>query len=160
MPRIILGLYILMGLANVVTQFYAIEIANAYTKPFLMPLLIFYVYRYAEGYITLPRLLLVGALIFSWIGDLLLMSAGDLFFLGGLVAFLIAHICYAITLYKSTNQKPTLRFIYLIPLIIFGIGLITVLLPGAGKLSPGIIVYAIGILTMVFIASIRHGFTS
>ncbi|XOV93147.1 MAG: lysoplasmalogenase [Bacteroidota bacterium] len=160
MPRILLLIYLLVGTVNVVGQFLGSSELNEYTKPLLMPLLIYYLYRFAEGHITLPRILLAVALIFSWGGDLLLMGSGDSYFLGGLVSFLIAQIFYAVTLFKSADHKPKIRFLYLIPLIVYGAGLLTVLLPEAGEMGPGIIVYAIGILTMVFMASIRHGYTN
>ncbi len=161
MPRIILVIYLLVGLVNVATHFYDITDLNVYTKPFLMPLLIFYLYRYASGHITLPRLILVGVLIFSWIGDLLLMGGGDSYFMAGLLAFLIAQIGYSFALYQSTFGKPKLRFINLIPLVIYGVILLNMLWSGMDQVMQiGILVYALGILTMVFVASIRLGFTN
>ena len=120
MPRIILGIYLIVGGLNIYARYFDLHDLHIYTKPLLMPLLIYYLYRYADGNITLPRMLLTGALLFSWIGDLLLMGAGDLYFLGGLGAFLIAHIFYSITFYKSVMEKPKLNILYLIPLGVFG----------------------------------------
>lgn len=160
MPRIVLVFYLLIGLVNVVANAFSIEAVNAYTKPFLMPLLIFYIYRYAAGHITLPRLLLVGALIFSWIGDLLLMGDGDRYFIGGLGAFLFAQISYAVILYRSVNHRPKLSIVFLIPLLIYGVVLLLFILPNAGEMGIAIVVYAAAILSMVYMALLRTGLTS
>ena len=59
-------------------------------KPLLMPLLICYLVAGMEWRSKLGALLL-GALACSWAGDLLMMTG---LFLGGLGAFLMAHVCY------------------------------------------------------------------
>ena len=160
MPRIILGIYLLVGSLNITARYFDLHDLHIYTKPLLMPLLIYYLYRYADGNITLPRMLLASALLFSWIGDLLLMSAGDLYFLGGLAAFLIAHVFYSITFYKSVMSKPKLNILYLIPLGVFGYFMLRAVMPGAGNVALGVIIYSIGILIMAFLASIRGQVTS
>ncbi len=40
--------------------------------------------------------ILLGGLALSWCGDMFLLGAGDLFFLAGLVSFLLAHIAYVV----------------------------------------------------------------
>ncbi len=160
MHRIILGVYLVVGGLNVSARFFDLQDLHLYTKPLLMPLLIYYLYRYADGNITLPRMLLAGALLFSWIGDLLLMGTGDLYFLGGLGAFLIAHVFYSITFYKSVRSKPKFNILYLIPLGVFGFFILRAVIPGAGDMAVGVIIYSAGILIMAFMASIRGRVTS
>jgi len=160
MPRVILAIYLVVGAFNVGARFFDIHDLHIYTKPLLMPLLIYYLYRYADGTITLRRMLLAVSLFFCWIGDLLLMGSGDLYFLGGLVSFLIAHIFYGVDFYHATHQKPKLKALHLLPFLIYGILILSVLIPRSGNLTFGIVIYAIGILVMAFLASIRRHVTS
>ncbi len=160
MPRISLGIYVIVGGLNICAHFFKIHDLHLYTKPLLMPLLIYHLYRYADGNITLPRILLAAGLLFSWIGDLLLMGSGDMYFLSGLVSFLIAHVFYAITFYKSASHKPRLNLLYLLPLLVYGMWILFVLIPRSGPMAIGIVIYSIGILTMAFVACIRGPVTS
>ncbi|MEQ8553365.1 MAG: lysoplasmalogenase [Cyclobacteriaceae bacterium] len=160
MPRVILVIYLVVGVLNVGAQYFDIHDLHIYTKPLLMPLLMYHLYRYADGTITLPRMLLAVALFFCWIGDLLLMGPGDLYFLGGLVSFLIAHMFYGVVFYHATHQKPKLKALYLLPFLIYGILILSVLIPRSGHLTIGIVIYAVGILVMAFLASIRRHVTS
>jgi len=84
------------------------------TKPLLMPLLAVWLLVNAprNEYVMLKKAVLA-ALLFSMLGDVLLMFSGALFFLLGLGAFLMAHLCY-IGAFSSVNgfkngflsQKP------------------------------------------------------
>ncbi|MBV6642209.1 MAG: lysoplasmalogenase [Cyclobacteriaceae bacterium] len=160
MPKIVLGIYLVVGSLNIYAQYFDQHDLHLYTKPLLMPLLIFHLYRYSDGNITLPRMLLVAALLFSWLGDLLLMGSGDLYFLGGLVSFLVAHLFYAVVFYRAADRKSRLNALSLIPFLVFGLVILYILIPRTGNLALGIIIYAIGILIMAFMASIRKGVTS
>ena len=57
-----------------------------------MPLLAFCLVA-GMAWWTWPGLLLLGALCCSWVGDVLMMCG---VFVGGLGAFLVAHVCYVI----------------------------------------------------------------
>ena len=46
------------------------------------------------------------ALFFSWLGDIFLMGEAEHFFMAGLSAFLVAHICYIIFFYRQRKQRP------------------------------------------------------
>lgn len=160
MPRIIIATYLLVGVINIASRFLEISVINDYTKPLLMPLLIYLLYLMADGKITLARLLLAAALLCSWIGDLFLMSEGDVFFLAGLGAFLVAQLIYIITLYKSAQDCPRLRLTYLIPVIVYCILLMSIIFPNAGSMTLPVLAYGAGILSMVFVASLRRGHTN
>ena len=110
MIRFATFIYFLVGALNISSFIFDSPDLNWFTKPFLMPLLLFLLYRIADNYVTLPRLLLAGALIFSWIGDLLLLNDTEqLFFLGGLGSFLVAQVLFSVALYKSAYTKFILR---------------------------------------------------
>lgn len=97
--------------------------------------------------------LLLGALVFSWIGDLLLMKQGGGFFMFGLGAFLVAHLFYIRVFVKGATFKAIrlLPFVAYIALLLGG--------PLYGKL-PGdlqipVYVYVTVISVMGFAASLR-----
>ena len=63
----------------------------SFTKPALMPLLAAY---YVLGSLPSPNASLVAALLFSWIGDVLLMPRGNGWFVAGGIAFTAAHALF------------------------------------------------------------------
>ncbi len=69
------------------------ESFNFTTKPLLLPWLLMAVYIFPT---IRNRTWLFGALLFSWIGDILLLFVykSQTFFIFGLVSFLIAHLAY------------------------------------------------------------------
>lgn len=155
------ALFFLAGICNLIAQVIDSQELNMYTKPLLMPLLVYLVYLMASGTITLPRLLLAGALIFSWAGDLLLLYQEDqLFFLLGLGCFLIAQVLYVVILNRAVYQPVKVRIGRLIPVLVYGVLLLGVLLPKAGPLAVPILFYALCILGMVSSARLRQGLTS
>jgi uncharacterized membrane protein YhhN len=97
--------------------------------------------------------LLLAALIFSWAGDILLdipKKFGD-YFIPGLISFLLSHIMY-LTLFFRTPGKNVIfskRSYLLIPVVIYGLGLIEYLYPGLGPMAIPVIVYALAILIMI-----------
>ena len=71
-----------------------------FLKPFLLPFLILAVYVH-ERFVT--KKILLTALTLSWIGDIILLFAdkGELYFIAGLIAFLLSHIFYIILFSKQ-----------------------------------------------------------
>lgn len=140
------------------------------TKPLLMPLLAAWLFVSTTN--SLNRRLrtwwMVG-LLFSTLGDTLLMftgkNSGSSFFLMGLAAFLLAHICYIAGIWMEADRargflrkKPTLLllgFIYLV-------GLLTWLwpdIPPAMRLP--VAAYATVLLTMALsVANWRNGLSN
>lgn len=80
---------------------------HGYLKATLLPILIFYVFLNArkKHYLTSKSLVFSG-MLFSWIGDLLLINNGNTFFLWGMIAFLIAHIFYIIFFGRLQTLNP------------------------------------------------------
>ncbi|MEP0986369.1 lysoplasmalogenase [Ekhidna sp.] len=159
MSRYVLWIYLLVSIANLIAKVIPSEELNQYTKPLLMPLLILYVYKSSLGKTTARVLILCVALLFSWLGDVVLMYQEDpTFFMIGIGLFLIAQVTYIFILYKSTYQKPTLNLLQIAPFIIYAILLFYILIP-AGDFTIPIIVYGMVILTMAIIARLREGHT-
>ncbi len=71
-----------------------------FLKPLLLPFLILAVYI-NEKFST--KNILLTALTLSWIADIILMFAdkGELYFIAGLIAFLLSHISYIILFSKQ-----------------------------------------------------------
>ena len=160
MARIILWIYVLVSAANIIAKFIPSEELNQFTKPLLMPLLIFYVYRQSIGNTTVKVLLLCLALLFSWIGDVVLMYQSDqLYFMIGIALFLAAQVTYVFVLRKTTYQPPRLNVLALVPFLLYGAILFYFLLP-AGDFTAPIIIYGLVILTMAVSAYSRKDLTS
>ena len=108
----------------------------------------------------------IRAMFFCWAGDVLLLKQADdeMFFILGLVAFLIGHLLYILA-YRELRwadgglrmpQKIRVSF----PVALAGTGLIVVLLPTLGGLMIPVIVYAFVLMGMVMAAFFRYGRTS
>lgn len=128
-------------------------------KAFLMPALIAAVYFHPN--FTTKKFLL-GALIFSWIGDVVLMfqSLNPLFFIIGLIAFLIAHIIYIILFNKEKRQVLNKNSNFLrigsLSIMVYLIVMLSLLLPHLGAMRLPVIVYALTISTMLWTAIIGY----
>lgn len=121
-----------------------------FTKPLLMPLLIFfYMLNSSE-----PNYLLVAALAFGFLGDMFLMwKANKTFFIGGIKAFLIGHIFYITAFIVRSNFLkgiPLWFFLLLLPYAGLGVLIAKWLFPfmKSMKLQAGI--YLAVILAMSF----------
>lgn len=109
------------------------------------------------------------ALFFCWAGDVFLLfdHLNELFFMGGLASFLVAHILLFFLYGKlritkgeraglNGPQRARLSF----PVILGGTGLISVLYPTLGGLKIPVIIYAVALMLMVLQSIYRYGFTS
>ena len=137
-----------------ITAFDQEEIARI-LKPFLLPLLVVAVYL-SEKFKT--KTLLLTALTFSWIGDVILLFAnkGEIYFILGLVAFLVSHVFYILLFSKqavSKTIKNKISFGAGIGLIvIYFLMMISTLAPKLGSLTVPVVIYAVVISTMLFYA--------
>ncbi len=158
--------FYLFSIINLIEQVVQTKWLDLATKPFLMiPLLLFYLSARAKKIDSLSKFI-VGALVFSWLGDLLLMLQGqfDGLFIFGLAAFLIAHLCYifGFRLAKFHETSKTNRsFIHarLVFLIFIGGTLIYMLYPYLDEMLVPVISYTIVIIFMAIAALFRRGWT-
>lgn len=126
-----------------------------YLKGLLIPILWLGVYFSSE---FPSKKILLGALFFSWVGDVILLFAdiAEIYFILGLVAFLLSHIIY-IVLFNKQNKPDVSRnkstfYIGLVAILIYLASMLTVLLPKLGDLQLPVIVYALTISTMLLYA--------
>lgn len=129
---------------------------NTVFKPLLMPFLALYFisFKLIKGY----KVILL-AIFFSWLGDLLLMfqQKHELFFIAGLLSFLMAHIAYIIAFSKSIKSYQVSNKMMLIMGVIFLYELLFLyfLYPGLNELLVPVSLYATVICTMLIFALLR-----
>lgn len=160
MTRYLLWIYAAVSIANLAAKVIPSQELDQFTKPLLMPLLMVYVYKSSIGNTTAKTLLLFIALLFSWLGDVVLMyQSNETYFLAGIGLFLIAQITYVLVLRKSMYQAPEFSFPKILPFLLYAGLLFYILLP-AGDFSIPIVIYGLVIMTMAIMARLREGNSS
>ena len=101
------------------------------------------------------RLVLL-ALAFSWIGDLLLTYASRRAFLGGLVTFLLGHVAYSAAFAVLGIDAP-LAMVATVVLLVVGLALWRWLAPQVGDMTAPVIAYLVVITVMVVLAVGAYG---
>ena len=138
------------------------------TKPLIMPILagVFY-FRTRDIEKQVPVSYVYLAMLFSFIGDVLLMfmDQGDIWFITGLAAFLLAQLFYIITYrqYKfkiSDEAGKGIRMIYTFIVIGYTVILWISLYPHLEDMLIPVTLYTLTIFTMVIMAIFRHNCTS
>lgn len=123
-----------------------------YLKPLLLPFL-FYAVIKKESFAT--KKWLIAALFFSWIGDCVLLFShkGEMYFILGLVSFLVAHMLFIVlfTKQKSLNQsfKKPLFWLGIVGATIYLATMLSFLLPSLGDLRFPVLIYALTITIML-----------
>lgn len=136
-------------------------------KPLIMLVLGAYYYTQSTQPISLTKSVMA-AIVFSWIGDISLMFQGknELYFMVGLGAFLIAHICYVMAYSQHIEKKEGAglhgiqKFRFSLPIVLAGTGLITILYAHLGVFKIPVAVYAIVLMVMTLQALFRYGYTN
>jgi len=130
------------------------------TKPAILTSLIIFFWRNSSHLLLKTRNLMLLALSFSLLGDVLLMfvhkSAN--FFISGLIAFLIAHVFYILTFLKTRNKKKSSTPFSII-LLIYAAIIFYFLHDGLGNLLIPVIIYMSVILFMAISAFLRKSST-
>jgi len=152
--KTLLRIFILLSIAYLSAVIFNAATVEFYLKPtLLLPLI-------AAAFISKNfrnKIVLAVALVFSWTGDTLLIFVfkDAIYFILGLVAFLIAHIFYIILFakeLKKANGKIELRKAVLLLVVIYLIALLMILIPHLGGLTIPVIIYSVVISTMLYMA--------
>lgn len=144
--------FLIIAIFNLVLISLNLDALALFFKPFLIPFLFLYVY-FNEGFSTKKILLL--ALTFSWIGDVLLIfsASNQWFFISGLLSFLTAHLFYIFLFSKlgtSKSYKNSPLFWLGILLTAFYLkSILELLLPALGPLKIPVSIYALTISIML-----------
>ena len=158
--RVLLVAYALVGAVNVVAELAASTTLVHVTKPLLMPLLAIWLVAYWRGNRPadssgLPpslRWLLVGS-VFAWIGDLLLMGDGDLWFIGGILGFLLMQVCYIIAFTRIPGPGLVRAWkISLVPYVVVWLVINWLVGPGAKGMRLPVLVYSVVLVAMAVVA--------
>lgn len=149
-----LVLFILLLLADIGCLISGWHQARFVTKSLLMPALLLFLLVNAPRPLSLLPYLLIAALGFSWLGDLLLLweASDPLFFIGGLSAFLLAHIFYSICFEKIRRVTGTFIWWPGIPLLVYFVALLLLLTPYLDALAWPVRIYGFCITLMGFLA--------
>lgn len=129
-----------------------------FSKPALLISLLIFFYSQSSWMSTKPRLIILSALTFSLLGDLLLMfvEQSASYFMLGLVAFLIAHIFYILIFLR--NRNPKLKpYGLTLGVILYAVLFFFVVKDGLGNLFPAVLLYMMIILIMLLTAYLRKG---
>lgn len=124
-------------------------------KPLVVPALIIYFIDAIARIKSRFKKLIIGALLFSWLGDVLLIfeSADKNFFLFGLVAFLIAHLFYILFFNRiQTREKIKLKWIFLALVLAYYSVLMYQLNSYLGEMRWPVRIYGLVISTMLLLA--------
>jgi uncharacterized membrane protein YhhN len=161
----LLGLYLFL-LATLADISFIINEENDYrffSKPLILIGLILYFFQITKPIAsTLLTKSILAALIFSWIGDVLLMWSE--LFVFGLGSFLMAHVCYIIG-FKVAQKNPekieSVNFLKLfafnLPIYLIAAFLYYLVHTNLGSLKIPVIVYILVIVSMLSTARERFG---
>lgn len=131
------------------------------TKLLLVPFLTLHlglnVYKLGSRYM---KKIIFTALTASFIGDLLLIFQGKVFFIAGMIAFIITHICYACFFFRAGkfNWNKSTEFVIAAGFLGFiSFQLLHFLKPYIGNLYFPVLIYIIAICIMTSAASSLFG---
>jgi uncharacterized membrane protein YhhN len=136
------------------------KVAHDVSKVLLLPSLVGYYLKKT----AVRSAAFLAALLFCWLGDLLLLSSN--MFVFGLAAFLIGHLLYFISYRqhqwedRSGELLVPQKIRFSLPIVLAGTGLVVVLFPTLGSLQIPVLVYGVVIVLMVMTALFRYGRTT
>ncbi len=139
--------YALLAILNIYSHFAGISFGRLITKPLLMPILILVLWIETRLHSVFSKLIL-GALIFSWAGDISLMYSE--YFIYGLIFFLFAHIFYFISVINIKGSKGLLQYqpLFALPIVIYLALLLSILNSFLDKLRIPVFLYSIVICSV------------
>ena len=150
-----LYLFVLSLFADLAGVYSKNETLEYVAKPLVVITLIFYFFSATSGFKSNLIKMIFAALVFSWIGDVMLMfeSMNGNFFIFGLIAFLIAHVFYIFFFSKIKNDDQVKLKVGLVILVaVYYSGLMYLLYNYLGGMKIPVMVYGIIISTMFLLA--------
>ena len=150
-----LYLFFISLIADLAAVYFKNEMIAYVAKPIVVFSLIFYFISVTAGFKSKLVKMIIAALIFSWLGDILLMfePLNGNFFIFGLIAFLIAHVFYIFFFSIVRNETQVkLKAGLMILVAVYYSGLIYLLYNYLGEMKIPVLVYGIVISTMFLFA--------
>lgn len=148
-----LGLFVLVSIMYVIGLLLGNETLKFIFKPLIMLTLLLYYIKSVKR----KSKLFIGAVLFSFLGDILLLYDTELLFMLGLVSFLIAHIFFismTVGMLKSSTLKQ--KTIAAIPFLATYFGLLFLLKDSLGELLIPVVVYGFVISVFGFVSLLNH----
>ena len=131
---------------------------QAVTKPMiLVSLIIFFILQTKDSLVQADKWI-GAALVFSLMGDLILLGKTELFFMLGLGAFLVAQLTYSRIFWRQRGTFLSRKPAYILLFLGYAIGLLYLLIPRLGNMLAPVLVYALAISLMGITALNRNGF--
>ena len=152
MKKNLLYIVLVFYIAYLVTVWLKMEAINYFLKPLLIPILITYTATRSN---FSGKGTLIKALVMSTLGDVLLLFSDihQLFFISGLISFLIAHVIYIRLFLKKLNARFSIIWAFS-SLVFLGIYLFFFLATMWGNLKTmkiPVSIYALVISAMLFV---------
>lgn len=148
-------LFVLALLANLFAIYFSNELLRIISKSLLMPLLLIYFFTQTVNAVSPLKAWIILALIFSWLGDILLLFEvrNPIFFLLGLSAFFVAQVFY-IVFFHNIRMKEYIRgnALLLLGVIVYYFILISIISPSLGSMKLPVRVYGVVLSFMVMLA--------
>lgn len=148
-------LFFVLLLANLVGVYLGNDTIWFITKPLLLIVLSGYFLSQTQIWNDDLKRWIFAALLFSWIGDVLLLFEmnNSIFFLLGLLAFLLAHIFY-IGFFHIVRLRENVKssWLLLVIIVIYYTILMVLLSPHLGKMKLPVRIYGIVICFMFMLA--------
>ncbi len=153
-----LGIYAALLLVDIIGSIADMPATHLYCKPLFLPMLFWGLWQNRKPIASTPWKWVMAGLFLSWVGDILLLfeQKDALFFMGGLVSFLLAHICYIIYYFSAgASLKMGVKKypFYLLLIVVYTSGLMALLWPKLGGLLIPVAAYSV-VLTFMLISSI------
>lgn len=164
-PATMLGVYAAVSVLHVAAHVASLTAVTTATKPLLMPALAAFLVSASPRPFTRMVRVVLGALTFSWLGDVLLEVSrpadSDALFMAGIGGFLAAQVLYVVAftpLVRSSSppRPPFWALLY----VLYGAGLVAYLAPELGEFLLPVAVYAAAICTMGIVASGVNAWTA
>ena len=133
----------------------SLDLMASATKPLLLLSLIAYYLQQSRKIQTGVSLIVLAALGFSLLGDVLLLfqDKQQVYFMLGLGAFLTAHVFYIIWFVTESGKRGSqMNKLYILPVVAYTVALLYFLWPGLGGLKLPVLVYGLVIATMLITA--------
>jgi uncharacterized membrane protein YhhN len=162
------SIYLLVFVMFSVGDLLAAVISNHQLELICKPLILLSLIGYYMTTVETRSHVFIRALFFSWVGDVLLLfsSRAELFFITGLIAFLISHLlfiqAYRQHRYSNVDKEllGTQKVRYALPIVLASTGLIVILFNSLGPLQIPVMAYALVLCVMVLTALFRYGRTN
>lgn len=164
-PPVLLGAYAAVSVVHIVAHMASATVVATATKPLLMPLLAAFLLSASPRPLTRMVRVVLAALAFSWLGDVLLevarLADSDTLFIAGIGGFLVAQVLYIVAftpvVRASTPPRPPF---WALLYVLYGAVLIGYLGPDLGEFLLPVAVYAVAICTMGIVAAGVNAYTA